>query len=63
MIAKSTFELVLKNAKKIPVEVLPHINQALIPKIQDCKKFKDYASKIENAGEGVEVKKVEILGV
>lgn len=58
MIARSTFEIVLRNARIIPVEVLPHINQALIPKIKECKKFKDYTERIEKAEEGVEVKKV-----
>jgi hypothetical protein len=49
MIPKAVFELTLKIGKKIPVEVLPHINESIAMKVKESKKFKDYVNRIENA--------------
>ena len=55
-------ELTLKIGK-IPVFAEPHISENIIKKVADCKKFNDYVKKIEVAPEGVNVSKIEILGV
>ena len=57
MIAKAAFELSLKIGK-IPVFALPHLNENVINKVADSKKFKDYVSRIENCEEGVKVDKI-----
>ena len=58
------FEMLLKHKNiKLPVEVLPHINENIIPSLKDCKKFNDYVTKIDKAEQGIEVKKIIILHV
>ena len=56
------FELALKMGK-VPVFSLPHIDPLILTKVQQCKKFRDYAEKLDHLEEGVQVEKVEILGV
>lgn len=58
MISKIVFDLTLKIGKKIPVEVLSHINEHIVEKVKVSKKFTDYISRIENAEEGVNVSKI-----
>jgi hypothetical protein len=53
MILKSSFELTLQIGKKIPVYILPHINDNIAMKVKECKKFNDYIKKIENVEKGV----------
>lgn len=59
---QKAFELTLKIGI-IPVFSLPHIDVAVLNKVEACKKFKDYVDKFEHLEKGVEVSKIEILGV
>jgi hypothetical protein len=56
------FELTLKMGV-IPVFSLPHINAAILAKVESCKKFRDYVDKFDSLEKGVSVVKIEILGV
>ncbi len=46
------FELTLKIGV-IPVYFLPHINENIAHKVNECKKFKDYVNKLNHYEEGV----------
>ena len=59
---QKAFELTLKIGK-IPVFSLPHLDPKVLTKVQACKKFRDYVDKLDNLEKGVEVSKIEILGV
>lgn len=56
------FELTLKIGM-IPVLALPHIEQGILAKVQQCKKFNDYVDKLNQLEQGVQISKIEILGV
>lgn len=56
------FELTLKMGI-VPVFSLPHIDQAILAKVETCKKFRDYTDKFDQLEAGVNVSKIEILGV
>lgn len=56
------FELTLKIGI-VPVFFLPHIDQAILAKVETCKKFRDYTDKFNQLEAGVNVSKIEILGV
>jgi ADP-sugar diphosphatase len=59
---QKAFELVLKIGK-VPVFSLPHIEQKVLGKVEQCKKFRDYVEKLNHLEKGAEVEKIEILGV
>ncbi len=59
---QKAFELSLKIGK-IPVFSLPHIDHQVLSKVQACKKFRDYVDKLDHLEKGVQVSKIEILGV
>ena len=57
MIGKAAFELSLKIGT-VPVFAMPHLNEVVVHKVRESKKFKDYISKIDNCEEGVKVSKI-----
>ena len=49
--------------KQIPIHFHPHIQSIIPSKVMHSKKFNDYLTKIRNPEEGVQVTKIEIVGV
>lgn len=59
---KTVFQVAAKSAS-IPIYKLPHLEDALIDKAINCRKFKNYVEKIEKSPANIKVERIEIISV